>query len=68
MDNKREHRTPPLARVMGVGRQQQHAGKWNNIINTLLLVTHLNAAKYSASLIGGFSEPVNEIFTLNPSP
>ena len=24
MDNKREHRTPPLARVMGVGRQQQH--------------------------------------------
>ena len=26
MDHKREHRTPPpLARVMGVGRQQQHA-------------------------------------------
>ena len=26
MDHKREHRTPPppLARVMGVGRQQQH--------------------------------------------
>ena len=23
MDHKREHRTPPLARVMGVGRQQQ---------------------------------------------
>ena len=22
MDHKREHRTPPLARVMGVGRQQ----------------------------------------------
>ena len=25
MDHKREHRTPPpLARAMGVGRQQQH--------------------------------------------
>ena len=24
MDHKREDRTPPLARVMGVGRQQQH--------------------------------------------
>ena len=24
MDHKREHRTPPFARVMGVGRQQQH--------------------------------------------
>ena len=24
MDHKREHRTPSLARVMGVGRQQQH--------------------------------------------
>ena len=24
MDHKREHRTPPLARVMGVGSQQQH--------------------------------------------
>ena len=24
MDHKREHRTPPLARVMGMGRQQQH--------------------------------------------
>ena len=23
MDHKREHRTPPLTRVMGVGRQQQ---------------------------------------------
>ena len=23
MDHKREHRTPPLARAMGVGRQQQ---------------------------------------------
>ena len=26
MDHKREHRTPPLARVMGVGRQQQYIG------------------------------------------
>ena len=26
MDHKREHRTPPLARVMGVGRQQQPYG------------------------------------------
>ena len=25
MDHKREHRTTPLARVMGVGRQQQHS-------------------------------------------
>ena len=24
VDHKPEHRTPPLARVMGVGRQQQH--------------------------------------------
>ena len=25
MDHKREHQTPPLARVMGVGSQQQQA-------------------------------------------
>ena len=32
-DHKREHRTPPppLAKVMGVGRQQQHLNKLGNI-------------------------------------
>ena len=30
--------------------------------------THLKAAKYSASLMGGFKLPLKAIFTLNPTP
>ena len=39
MDHKREHRTPPLARAMGVGRQQQLAKRGANMQQENLPIT-----------------------------
>ena len=38
VDHKREDRTPPLARVMGVGRQQQQANITLTLTSNLLQV------------------------------
>ena len=41
MDHRREHRTSPLARVMGVGRQQHHMGEAYSIAG---LMTAINVS------------------------
>ena len=41
MDHKREDRNPPLARGMGVGRQQQHSCVHKREVSTLCPATKL---------------------------
>ena len=68
MDHKREHRTPPpLARVMGVGRQQQQHDPINNtyvmdrILNERMTdnILALNAIRRKNELIRRKSYSIN---------
>ena len=54
MDHKREHRTPPLARVMGVGRQQQQEFE--------IFLTIIKCYKKSAFICGDFNINLLEIY------
>ena len=46
MDHKREHRTPPLAGAMGVGRQQRERRNLFNILETFGLVQRIELPTY----------------------
>ena len=50
MDRKREHRTPPLARVMGVGRQQHLTGD----VNAYSTLWHSYTDDHRGQLIADF--------------
>ena len=67
MDHKREHRTPPLARVMGVGRQQQVINKY--ILSILRKLTVDEPKKWSThipSVVMAINSSVSETTKFSP--